>query len=603
MKAHEDRRTTVRPSQICPPDLPPKRWLRRNEGFVLVFVTLVVVILGFVGFQNQTKALGSDRTWLGSFYASLQLFVMEYSGEGPVGWPLEFARLAAPMTAAYTAVRALMLLFEERVQLLRLRFGKNHAIVAGLGEMGMAMTRSLRQRGVPVVVIEQDSGCPLIAPAREMGAIVLTGDARDRELLRKARVSDARHLVAVCSDGTNAEIAIRAADLVSDRVGGVLQCRVHIVDPTLCRLLMTHEMARRSSGRCRTEYFNVFESGARSLLAEYPFFDPLAVRRPSRVVVVGTGELGRSVILRVAQEWRYASDGDLPKLRITVIDPQATARVQELLDQQPRLGKACDLEPVDAGITSPDWRKGSYLESVWDPDGLAAVYVCTQVDADAIAAGLFIGPQVAGSGIPVVACLGHRSGLGSLLDGGGANRWGNLRAFGLFDQTCDYELLFAGAYETIARAQHAQYVAAERLRGTDPAINPSMVPWHELPEVLKESNRDQAAHIGLKLAAVGCEIEPMADWDCSLFEFSAAETETLARLEHERWVAERERMGWSSGKAKDLDKRITPYLVPWEELAEPVREHDRIVVRGLPAFLSTVGFEVARRQGARMAKV
>ncbi len=589
--------------EVCPPDLPTHPWYRRNEGFILAVGALAVVALGVVGFEQQGRDVGSDLTLIGSLYASLQLFVMEYSGQGPVGWPLETARLVAPMIAAYGAVRALMLLFGERVQLLRLRFGKDHAIVAGLSEMGIALTRSLRRRGVPVVAIERDPGSPMIEPARELGAIVITGDARDREMLRKARIQHARHLVAVCSDGVNADIAIRAAALVAERDGRVLECRVHIVDPTLCRLLMTHEMARSRSGRCRLEYFNINESGARSLLAEYPPFDPQAASPPTRLIVVGLGDLGRGVVLQATQQWRAISSGDTGRLRITIVDPRASQKTRDLVSQYPQLEKTCELDPIEAQIAAPAWQSGGFPAGTWDPDGLAAVYVCMDVESDAIAAGLWLGPQLVSLGTPVVVCLGHRSGLGSLLNTGGNAQFRNLHAFGLLDQTCDYDLLFAGAYESIARAQHAEYVAAERKKGTDPAVNPSMVPWHQLPEVLKESNRDQAASIGTKLATVDCEIEPQSDWDSGLFEFNAAEIEALARVEHERWVNERRRMGWRPGRVKDVDKRLTPYLVSWEELPEEIREHDRVVVRGLPGFLARVGFQVVRGQGAGALRV
>jgi voltage-gated potassium channel Kch len=539
---------------------------------------------------------------LGSLYASLQLFALEYSGVGPVGWELQVARLAAPVVAAYTAARALMLLFEERVQLLRLRFGRDHAIVAGLGEMGIALTRSLRYRGIPVVAIECDAGNPAIEPARQMGAVVIIGDARDPEMLRKARVEQARHLIAVCGDGVNADIAIRAAGLVGEDDGRVLECRVHIVDPALCQVLMAHELARERSGRCRIEYFNIFESGARSLLAEYPPFSRF-VDRPSRLIVVGVGDLGRRVILQAVHEWRAAFGSDTGRLTVTIVDPQATQVAADLAAQYPALERAFDLDPVDVAIDPSSWRSGRMATTVWDSGGLGAVYVCSQIDGDSFAAGLFIGSQLASSGVPVVVCLAHRRGLGSLFDGSRNTHLRNLHTFGLLDQTCDYDLLFAGAYESIARAQHAGYVAAERERATGSAGNPSVVPWHELPEVLKESNRDQAAHIGTKLASIGCEIRPSGDWDSRLFEFTAAEIEVLARLEHDRWVEERFRMGWKLGSEKNVDKRITPYLVSWEELAEAIREHDRIVVRAIPAFLAKVGFQIVRHERVGSVRV
>ena len=33
--------------------------------------------------------------------------------------------------------------------------------------------------------------------------------------------------------------------------------------------------------------------------------------------------------------------------------------------------------------------------------------------------------------------------------------------------------------------------------------------------------------------------------------------------------------GWRLGPEKDLDRKTTPYLVPWDQLADAVKEYDR----------------------------
>jgi hypothetical protein len=55
----------------------------------------------------------------------------------------------------------------------------------------------------------------------------------------------------------------------------------------------------------------------------------------------------------------------------------------------------------------------------------------------------------------------------------------------------------------------------------------------------KESNRRYADHISLKLQAVDCYLAPLQDWDALEFQFTTLEVETLAEMEHERWVQER----------------------------------------------------------------
>ena len=121
-----------------------------------------------------------------------------------------------------------------------------------------------------------------------------------------------------------------------------------------------------------------------------------------------------------------------------------------------------------------------------------------------------------------------------------------------------------------------------------------MVPWDDLDEDFKEANRAQAAHIGVKLAAMGCDLLPLTDWAAESFTLREEEVDRLAEMEHERWVEERRRAGWTLGPRDDVRRR-TPNLVGWSELSEDMREYDRVFVRGLPRFLASAGFQIGRR--------
>ena len=45
---------------------------------------------------------------------------------------------------------------------------------------------------------------------------------------------------------------------------------------------------------------------------------------------------------------------------------------------------------------------------------------------------------------------------------------------------------------------------------------------------------------------------------------------------------------------KDVEKKVSPYLVGWDELPENVKEWDWQTVRAIPQFLAEVGLEVRR---------
>jgi hypothetical protein len=131
-----------------------------------------------------------------------------------------------------------------------------------------------------------------------------------------------------------------------------------------------------------------------------------------------------------------------------------------------------------------------------------------------------------------------------------------------------------------------------------PKDDPSLRAWEELDESLRVSNRDQAGDIGRKLAAIGCEAVP-AEQASEPVQFEPGEIEMLARLEHARWVEERLGQGWRPGSRRDVAEKRSPYLVPWEELSENVRDLDRDSVRAIPRLLGEAGLLVVRRPGSR----
>jgi hypothetical protein len=149
--------------------------------------------------------------------------------------------------------------------------------------------------------------------------------------------------------------------------------------------------------------------------------------------------------------------------------------------------------------------------------------------------------------------------------------------------------------ETLARAIHDDYLRRHQADGSSPPDDPSLRPWDELPESLRESNRSQAADIDAKLAAISYEAVTSIEGVDSVTEFSSDEVEQLARLEHDRWVSERLASGWTLGPTKDVEAKRSPYLVPWEELTEEVRDLDRDTVRRIPQFLAALDLVIVSR--------
>lgn len=77
---------------------------------------------------------------------------------------------------------------------------RDHVIVAGLGAIGYRVALGVKDRGVPVVVIERDEDGRFVTAARAAGIPVVIGDARHGGVLEEVRVTRARALVCATSD-------------------------------------------------------------------------------------------------------------------------------------------------------------------------------------------------------------------------------------------------------------------------------------------------------------------------------------------------------------------------------------------------------------------
>jgi len=105
----------------------------------------------------------------------------------------------------------------------------------------------------------------------------------------------------------------------------------------------------------------------------------------------------------------------------------------------------------------------------------------------------------------------------------------------------------------------------------------NLVPWPLLRDDFKHSNRHQAACAVDILCRAGFEVTEVklpAD-KIPLPEFSPAEVERMAEMEHGRWNVERLDSGWRHGDKKDEERKLSPYLVPWTQVPEGIKVYDR----------------------------
>jgi hypothetical protein len=259
---------------------------------------------------------------------------------------------------------------------------------------------------------------------------------------------------------------------------------------------------------------------------------------------------------------------------------------------------------VDVRTLDPRWLTSAAELLVPCPGGPptapGSVFVCLPDDAQCLEVADRVLTLLQAHRVTVVATVTHDRVIGRH-DGPARTR--GAAALHLLNQTQSVFSLNAmctGLDDRLARAIHDEYVAVCAKAGDTVTINPSMVEWSRPPEHLRASNLDQAADVGRKLAAIDRIVVPLSELPSAADERAAAftqvEVETLAKLEHQRWTAERKRQGWTFGRERDDDRRTHPDLQDWSLLDETAREKDRNAVRAIPRILRAAGFAVVRRR-------
>lgn len=592
-----------------------KGW-RENQWFIIGIIGVVGIGLGAWGY---IRALGDTATIFDCLYYTVKLFKLDMQSQiTDVPWQLEIARFVLPALTVYTVAIALINVFKEQAEILRIKMLRDHIVVCGLGKKGLQLVEDLVQEGEKVVVVELDGGNGWIATCNDLGVSVVVGDATSEPVLKKANLKHAKALVALCSqDSTNADIALLADTLMNSgqgQSGEVKKIYVHIKNKRFCDIL---EQSRKqdSSGKGATlQFFNVSELGAKMLLTQFPPDRYSKIEPPeneTRILIFGFGNLGESVVVQAVKSGHYL-DG---RLKVIVADEDARSKGEIFNDRYPRLK---DIKDVSVEFMDVKIDDSGFFDSqrFWQqlkkrPD---VVYVCLDEDSRNITCAFHLKkiPQLFDV-ITIVSiardegfALALRSRVNELLERNKVHIYPSIQA------ACTKEIVLAERLDAIARSIHGLSLKERSKRATEYqkeletgvenfkeymgtakrqqqiTKNESQAPWVQLKEVYRDSNRQQAEHIPIKLRAIGCEMVTEAELKALGKKVQVVKdirdpNDKLAKMEHNRWNAERFMGGWSYGKVKG--DMVSPYLVDYEELAPEIKQYDRDAVLRIPQVL------------------
>ncbi|MBF4762949.1 NAD-binding protein [Nocardioides islandensis] len=555
----------------------------RRRWHLLAFAWVVLIILGYGGFVEQSRAADLGRGFLDNLYLTLQLAVLSYGDSGgDLNWRLEIARFAAPLMATGTLVQAASVVFRENFQRFRLGHFRGHTVVCGLGISGARLALALQSDGRKVVGVDPDPNGVELGALRAREVPVLVGDPKDPEVLRAVRIDRASSLVALCkSDSLNVAIAAAARGIPRTRRAVDLRCSVHLEDAELTQFLRGSGIGGHDV--VRIEFFNMHERAARALVAEHVVLEK---GTKPHLVVIGLGQLGRAIVLSAAQQWSEVGEGPLVA---TLVDREAPMRWQAMEMQHPGLVDAVDAVLLTFDVEAPTRAGLSQFTDRLEEIRPTVVAIMLDDESTALATGLYLHATIDDETVPVVVRTRGDEGLSDAVeDDQGNSRFPGLRLFPMLDRACSPALIDGGVREELARALYADHLARAAARGVeDPA-------WADLSDDEREAGRDAADGLIDALHENGFELLPLRHWGAAPVELTPEETDRMAERDHDRWRARRGLDGWRYSAVRDAREKVTPQLVPYTELRPEWVEYNITRIQAMPGILARAGLEVRR---------
>lgn len=573
-----------------------RRWFTWPRA-VAACALLPAILLGMWGFfidhgGNKDADISSAWFWVSVLYSTLQLFVMEFNTKQPdIVWQLHVARLLAALFLGLAIWETLSRLFHDQWLEWRLSRLKGHAIVCGLGRRGAQLVQGLRAENFAVVAIEVSETNEHLAGCAARGAIVLIGDAKDAALLARAGISRADYmLIASESDRVNLEIALRAKEFatsVSRPRARVLKCLVHVSEWEVAEVFRQHRILTSPDQNFDAQLLSYFEESARLAMATAPL--DVALPRNVRLVIADFSPMGEAFLLQALRIGHFAGGRGV---EVLVLDPAAHEREREFLIRYPQAGSAGHVRFLPKSLEDAEIRRQLIGWSA-DPETHLAIAICRDDDIFSLALALSLPVKVLEQPTTIYIWQNQPQDLEQILSGcqaGGAS----FVAMGAEDPRTSAATILEDRLDRLARAIHEDYVEARRDDGSHNPADPSHQDWAYLGQGFRNSSRAQADHLEVKLRAVHCRRVAHAEPSRLVTTFTPEEVELLAEMEHARWCAERFLAGWMLGSPKDKARKISPDLVPWSDLPEPIREYDREAVRRLPEHVALLGEEIER---------
>ncbi len=501
-------------------------------------------------------------------------------------WRLHVCRWAGVVAFVVGAAKALVLILEDRWSEFRSRRRRGHWVVVGDGDLADALVYRKLGQGIFVHWVTEtiDQG-----HFQHPRLFIVEGSPNPISL-KRARLQQASCVVVSVSDDSQAlSIAGRIrSDWPDERK---LSIWVHVQSPWL------DLHVDRVPNASKLLLVSTARSAVRACLRQYPPYQ-LAARQQHttlHILILGFGAYGESVLVETLLSCLTLS---YLKPTFTIIDPNGESIRSRLALKYPELSKCAVINVIPMSLQGPGTQlTDDDFKALDQSDPISVCYVCLPEVQEALPAALMLDILAKRHNIPVGPIFVRQHNRTDRQPAAVAQlplntESGRIVEFGDFDSIVDS---ISGDYTASDRLPQALHRGYCDLVPDDSIAN---VPWAQLSEDRRDSNRRSADHVLAKLVSlvdassvdfVAAEFNAKGTVAALDIEATPDDIEALAMLEHQRWMADRRINGWQYHSVRQDERRMHNALIPFDTLSEDNKAHDRLMVK---LSLSTIGVTV-----------
>ncbi len=391
------------------------------------------------------------------------------------------------------------------------------------------------------------------------------------------------------------------------------------------RLVLATDSRQRA--KVQPRLLDAHTLAARRLLTDHPFDVYADAFGQSRIhlAIYGLGTLGRSIVKQAAQLYIARPSLDGTKLHVSVFDQRGEAALDALLAENPGINKVVSIDMLPAMTILPGGLTEAQVTSIRatdvtghilsfrDPELAFTTALSLRRWLVQPPANLDTGWRRGHALAPILAPCPDWTRIDALYDtvhdgiSGYGARSDGLAPDAVIDNTREHGAMavHAAYREHMQREQSAQKQVSAGNRPSDgkqaPAKRPAFAEWQELTSALRDSNFHAYDHLAIKARAIGYRVVPVPKDKASHavpgpYAWPPAEAESLhdlERLEHLRYVAERQASNWRTAPRRFDPARVHPDLVDWAGLSPAEQNLDSVQIAVLPRIAEAAGKRLA----------